>query len=787
LVFPALQRVPGSVGSAWRAGNTKLFLPRFDSSSTSSNRWGVIKELTKSSNLALPEVESVVSQYLRRGGSLSEGISREEFGRFLSPFGVEADSLSAQRYFDALDVNKDGTVDLKELVTGISAGLRGNPQELAEFRFRLWDINGDGTLQEDEFVKLICATASPKVNQATLTKMAKATYARFPSASSGGVTLEEFVKSVAIYQDLLPPVGKSESMAPIKDKVPKGAWEVLQLLGSFFTLDEGEALNLGEGETEGGLYFLLDGSMRVSYEGVTLFDVSAESDAPYVGEVSLFTSERSNYGRAHATSKRCRILALRLVDMLPLVYHDHKGACQILEVVGTSLFERLQEIEVGFDRKAEAAGVSEEAIKEFASFRKRLLAKWALSYHTIGTNGKITITPSKQVGTAADLSVAYSPGVAEPCIAIQGDPEKSYDYTSRGHLVGVVSNGTAVLGLGNIGALASKPVMEGKAVLFKQFGGLDSFDVEVDQSDPEEFIKVCTAIAPTFGGINIEDVKAPECFYIEKEVQRRCNIPIMHDDQHGTALIAGAGLLNGLELVGKRPEDIRVVVSGCGAAGFTCAKYFISLGVKKENIIACDINGTVHVGRADLVADPESYLNEIANDTPLRSLVEVLDGADVFLGLSVGGLLKPNMLRTMNDNPLVFALANPYPEIDYPLACATRPDVIMGTGRSDYPNQINNVLAFPYIFRGALDCRASAVCEPMKVAATKAIAGLAKEYPHFGRTAIIPKPFDPLLLSRVSSAVAEAAMESGVARKALDLEAYKNRLEMEAEQRSMSN
>ena len=392
----------------------------------------------------------------------------------------------------------------------------------------------------------------------------------------------------------------------------------------------------------------------------------------------------------------------------------------------------------------------------------------------------MAISSSKTVGTAADLSVAYSPGVAEPCLAIKAKPELSYEYTSRGHLVGVVSNGTAVLGLGNIGALASKPVMEGKAILFKKFGYLDSFDIEIAENDPDKFIDIVCSMEPTFGGINLEDIKAPECFYIEREIQKRMNIPIMHDDQHGTAIIAGAGLQNALELVNKDIGDIKVVVSGCGAAGFTCAKYFITLGVKPENLIACDIRGVVHKGREDL-EDPNNYLNEIATSSSVRSLQEAIQDADVFFGLSVGGLLKPEMLSSMNRDPLVFAMANPNPEISYYLAKETRSDVIMGTGRSDFPNQINNVCAFPYIFRGAIDCRATEINVEMKKAATAAIAKLAKTGSDFtfGREYIIPKPFDKRLLTEVAPAVAQAAASVGVAQKQLDISQYKSQLEEE--------
>ena len=389
------------------------------------------------------------------------------------------------------------------------------------------------------------------------------------------------------------------------------------------------------------------------------------------------------------------------------------------------------------------------------------------------------MVPTKAVGSAADLSIAYSPGVADPCVAIAEDAAHAYDYTAKGHLVGVVSNGTAVLGLGDIGALAGKPVMEGKAVLFKRFADVDAFDIEVDEKDPKRLIDIVCALEPTFGGINLEDIKAPECFEVERECKRRMNIPVFHDDQHGTAIVAGAGLLNALELVKKDISALRVVVSGKGAAGFTCAKYFIALGVPREQVLICDRNGVVYTGRGD-----SGYVTELAVDTDARSLEDAMAGADVFLGLSKGNLVSPEMLKSMAPNPLVFALANPTPEIDYETARATRDDVIMATGRSDYPNQINNVIAFPYIFRGALDCRARAVDESMKHAATQAIARLARSGGHgpgedsvaFGPEFIIPKPFDARLLVEVASAVAEAAMQSGLAGIEIDLEEYRSTL-----------
>ena len=409
-------------------------------------------------------------------------------------------------------------------------------------------------------------------------------------------------------------------------------------------------------------------------------------------------------------------------------------------------------------------------------------------YHELPRPGKIEVVASKPCLTQRDLSLAYTPGVARACLAIQDDPELVNRYTGKGNLVAVVSNGTAVLGLGDIGPLAAKPVMEGKAVLFKRFAGIDVFDLELDVRDPDELIAVVAALAPTFGGINLEDIKAPECFYIEEELRRRLDIPVLHDDQHGTAIISAAALVNGLEVVGKRIENVRVVVSGAGAAGLACAQMFIELGARREHMLVVDSVGVVHEGRRERM---NPYKARFATDTDLRTLSDAIRGADVFLGVSGRDVLTPEMLLTMADDPIVLALANPDPEIDYELAVQTRSDVVIATGRSDYPNQVNNVLGFPFIFRGALDVRASTINEAMKQAAVRALAELAREdVPEqvlaaygiselrFGRTYLIPKPFDPRVLTRVAPAVARAAMDSGVARCPLDdLGAYEERLE----------
>ncbi|MDJ0367150.1 NADP-dependent malic enzyme [Hymenobacter sp. H14-R3] len=410
----------------------------------------------------------------------------------------------------------------------------------------------------------------------------------------------------------------------------------------------------------------------------------------------------------------------------------------------------------------------------------------ALAYHEQSPQGKIEVVPTKPVSTQLDLALAYSPGVAEPCKEIAKNPDDVYKYTAKGNLVAVISNGTAVLGLGNIGPAASKPVMEGKGVLFKKFAGIDCFDIEIDATDPDEFIRIVKALEPTFGGINLEDIKAPECFRIETELRKLMKIPLMHDDQHGTAIITAAALLNALEVVGKKIDEIKLVVSGAGAAAISCLRLYLSLGLRKENLLVFDKDGIINPARTDL-ADMQM---QFATEQAVTTMREALVGADVFLGLSAANVLPAEFLLGMANNPIVFALANPDPEIAYEVAMGTRPDLIMATGRSDHPNQVNNVLGFPYIFRGALDVRATEINEAMKLAAVHALAELSKEaVPDivnnaygdntltFGRNYLIPKPLDPRLITSISPAVARAAMESGVARKPItDWTAYEDEL-----------
>ena len=415
----------------------------------------------------------------------------------------------------------------------------------------------------------------------------------------------------------------------------------------------------------------------------------------------------------------------------------------------------------------------------------------ALDYHASPRPGKIEVTPTKPCRTQRDLSLAYTPGVADPCLEIQKNPQDAFKYTARGNLVAVVSNGTAVLGLGHIGALAGKPVMEGKGVLFKRFAGVDVFDLEVDTTNSDEVVRVCQLLEPTFGGINLEDIKAPECFYIEEKLKATMKIPVFHDDQHGTAIISGAALVNAVELVGKDIGRVKVVFNGAGASGIACAEHYVRLGVKRENITLVDTKGVIYEGRKEGM---NPYKARFATKTKHRTLADAVAGCDVLVGLSVKGAFTQDMIRSMADKPIVFAMANPDPEITYEDATAVRKDLIMATGRSDYPNQVNNVLGFPFIFRGALDVRATAINEEMKVAATKALADLTKqdvpesvcriyglECLKFGPDYIVPKPFDPRVLLWESSAVAQAAMETGVAQQLVDIREYRDQLKRRIE------
>ncbi len=425
---------------------------------------------------------------------------------------------------------------------------------------------------------------------------------------------------------------------------------------------------------------------------------------------------------------------------------------------------------------------------QYSAASRAELRQAALEYHEHPTPGKIALHATKQLLNQHDLALAYSPGVAAPCEEIVRDPAEAFRYTARGNLVGVVTNGTAVLGLGDIGPLASKPVMEGKGVLFKKFAGIDVFDIELNEKDPDRLVEVIAAMEPTFGGINLEDIKAPDCFYVERKLRERLRIPVFHDDQHGTAIVVGAAILNGLRVIGKELSQVKLVTSGAGAAALACLNLLLKLGVPRQNIFATDLAGVVYKGRTELMDEDKA---QFAQETPARTLAEVIEGADIFLGLSAGNVLKPEMVRTMARDPLILALANPNPEIQPDDAKAARPDAILATGRTDYPNQVNNVLCFPYIFRGALDCGATTITDAMEIAAVHAIADLAQAEQSevvaaayagqklaFGPEYLIPKPFDPRLMMKIAPAVAQAAADSGVALRPIrDMDAYREKLQ----------
>eukprot|EP01129_Flabellula_baltica_P002912 TRINITY_DN1278_c0_g1_i7.p1 TRINITY_DN1278_c0_g1~~TRINITY_DN1278_c0_g1_i7.p1 ORF type:complete len:630 (-),score=155.29 TRINITY_DN1278_c0_g1_i7:108-1997(-) len=624
--------------------------------------------------------------------------------------------------------------------------------------FDLWDVDKNGTLSLEEMKRYIEVTSS--LSDEVVEDLVEQVIGSEKLNEKVEISFEDF-KKVLLKQMTV--IGPGETNAE------KNYPFIVGLLGEKRYYSKGEKVFV-EDTDKSDFHLVLQGNLELSHKGEVFSSISVLVEEQYIGEDTLFDRNSGRYCTATVTSDTLTTVCINSDDLMPLILHSYPRALRILKDLGKVLIERLALVE--------SILISQQAGKDtlmtFLKHKNALMSGWSLHYHQIGSPGKIAITPTKELGSTADLSVAYSPGVAEPCLAIKEDPDAAYKYTSKGNLVGVISNGTAVLGLGNIGALASKPVMEGKAVLFKKLGKLDSFDIEINQNNPDKLIEAIVSLEPTFGGMNLEDIKAPECFHIEKEVQKRVDIPIMHDDQHGTAIIAGAGLLNALKLVGKNIEDIKVVVCGVGAAGFTCARYFIKLGVNPEYLTAVDVNGVVHVGRKDLEG-PNAYLKEVARDTDMRTLREAIVGADVFLGVSAANLLDPSYLESMNRDPLVFALANPIPEISYNVATRTRKDVIMATGRSDFPNQINNVCAFPYIFRGAMDSQATEINEDMKFAASMAIADLARQgtdSDRFGRDYIIPKPFDTRLYRNVSLAVAKAAMESGVARKQLDLDTY---------------
>jgi malic enzyme/CRP-like cAMP-binding protein len=558
-------------------------------------------------------------------------------------------------------------------------------------------------------------------------------------------------------------------------------------VGVIATLAEVEDFGPGElvfaqGSVADKLYVIVSGRVEVRRTGHAAAELTA---GDFFGEMGMFNGSRRVAAVAAVTT--ARLVALDQSRLRPLLRRGEPAAVRLVQQLGSLMLSRLQQSDARLRPRADAADPSLAAVlEEYRQLSSELLASWSLTYHEIGRPGKLAMAPSKPSSTAADLSVAYSPGVAEPCLAIAANPEAAYAFTAKGHLVGVITNGTAVLGLGRIGALAAKPVMEGKAVLLKRFADIDAFDIEVDETDPVALAETVTRISPTFGAILLEDIAAPDCFWIEKECQRRISVPVLHDDQHGTAIVVGAALLNALRLTGKHIGAVRVVFAGAGAAGYATARYLVRLGVRREHVILTDDQGVVHSGR-----ELPAHLGEFAIGAGPRTLAEALAGADVFVGLSAANVLTPAMLRSMGRDPVMFALANPVPELDPRVALETRPDVIVATGRSDHPNQVNNVLAFPYLFRGALDIRATAITYAMMHAATMAIAGLARQpvtaaagpEPDglaFGPGYLIPRPFDRRLLPDVATAVAAAGLRDGVARTAIDIETYRAMLSSSA-------
>mmetsp|Transcript_30069 Transcript_30069/g.84867 ORF Transcript_30069/g.84867 Transcript_30069/m.84867 type:complete len:914 (-) Transcript_30069:527-3268(-) len=825
-------------------------LPPMKTGSERMRNRQVLNELHSQTHFGVTELESLMSHFQVVSGRRNMISKRTFLSSMGHAFGMTDHEL-LDHIFNGCDDGDDGYISFAQFAQTLSVIFRGDREEIVTFWFKMYDTDHDGFMTRTEFAKLLhdVAETSSKdqfsqAAESAFHKPMSKSVSDLLSPDTDGITFQEFSELV-MSGNVLPSFYEPHQQAPDHQQVAfrdltSPEREVLALLGAEFELEDAYVLIHELQPTARYFFFIMEGEVELRRSGILL---AMQSAGTFLGEAALFNDVKSvqeDGSIKFTTTVKCsgpvKVLQMEIAAFYPLVYQEHPGATAIVQRLGRVMMERFQQTEerlqalLAVSEKQSEAGMRLSS-KDWGNFRKRLMRLWSLRYHKIGRKGKLEIAPTKLVGTAQDLSLAYSPGVAEPCLSIAKNPKWAYEYTAKGHLVGVVTNGTAVLGLGNIGPLAAKPVMEGKAVLFKKFADLDAFDIEIAMPDPVKFVDMVVAMEPTFGGINLEDIKAPECFYVEREAQKRCSIPVFHDDQHGTAIIAGAGLLNALDLVVKEISQVRVVVCGCGAAGFTCAKYFLKLGVQKQNLVCVDVQGVVYKGREDLTDD--NYLSEVAVETDMRTLDEAIDGADVFLGLSAGNLLKDTMLMKMKRDPIVFALANPIPEIDFEVAKAARPDVIMATGRSDLPNQINNVCAFPFIFRGALDVRACKVNEEMKLAATMAIARLARQpklkkpessmdlasmanmsasprgrgcggsfseghsrrrsfggpmdhrhiklqvTPDFGPDYIIPKPFDDRLVVEVTSAVAKAAISSGVAKpdEAFDLLEYRHKLE----------
>lgn len=747
----------------------------------------VIEELHSTTSFCNDELDALLSHYSALE-SREHDIDRDTFTKFMGlTFGGRS-STALNNIFTAMDSDGNGTINFKEFALALSAVYRGSKEDVYRFWFKMYDKDKNDLLDANELEDLFQEISSRE--RSRITVLVESTGSKDLDFDS----FKQIMEQCAILPTFVNP--QESDQGPAFAGLTASEKEVLFMLGTELSLEQGQKL-IEENHVQKHIYFIVDGVLEMSRDGRVL---GAREPGSFVGEAALFedlkTPDTSGDIRfstaATVLSPSLMVLQINIADVTPLVNHAHPGATAIIERLGRMLLEQFEADDAAYQEVIKAAApnpATQTAHLDWANVRKALTRQWALRYHAVGRKGKLEVVATKMMGTKEDLSVAYSPGVAEPCLAIQANEQLAYEYTAKGHLVGVITNGTAVLGLGSIGALAGKPVMEGKAVLFKKFADVDAFDIEVNELDPQRLVDLVVALEPTFGGVNLEDIKAPECFFVERECQARMDIPVFHDDQHGTAIIASAGLLNVLELVDKKIEDIKVVVCGVGAAGYTSAMLFKTLGVQQKNLYCYDKDGVIYKGRPDIESNPELlHLQNVASDTPLRSLAQIIDGADVFLGLSAGGLLKPELLLKMARDPVIFACANPTPEIDPVLARATREDVIMATGRSDFPNQINNVCAFPYIFRGALDCRAKKVNLEMKLAAVNALAKLARlpvaasveggePQVLFGRDYIIPKPFDERLLVEVSAAVVEAAVKSGVARRTdIDVVEYRRSL-----------
>ncbi|MDP2436447.1 MAG: malic enzyme-like NAD(P)-binding protein, partial [archaeon] len=634
-------------------------------------------------NFEVSELEILRQKFLKLSGA-SASLDLERFTEALRTLGVD-DEQEIQRLFYMFDEDKNGAVDFREFAVNLSILMRGSDDQRIAFVFKVLDEDEDGKINLGQYSRYLKANKvmDKATNDDILGAIIEHSYLRGDLDADGLLTIAEFKSAVSHARIVCPSPVSGLSLG---DHLSPGEQELLSLLGSTISFQPGQELQ--DPSTAKNFFLVLSGSyITTPRSNPDIVLESGDARGTFLRQRSLFGGAPGRF--LTLAQSQVTLLSIPNEPFLELVYHGHPAATSLTGKLGNTMLQRI--------KRFEKVLIDNHLLDdEFKAEKESISAGWSLIYHSLGVNGKLRVEASKQIGSVEDLSVAYSPGVAEPCLAIARDPDMAFEYTCRGHLVGVVSNGTAVLGsssppsfsifsflkltlflpsffffffflncsgLGNIGALASKPVMEGKAVLFKKFAGLDSFDIELNEDDPQKLVDHIVALEPTFGGINIEDVKAPECFFVERECQKRMKICVMHDDAHGTSVIAGAGLLNALEIVQKRIEDIRVTVCGVGAAGFTCAKYFRRLGVKAENIVCVDKDGVVYKGRKDLVNDPELYLHFVALDTEKRTLADAVADCDVFLGLSAGNLLKPHLLKSMRRDPLIFALANPTPEI----------------------------------------------------------------------------------------------------------------------------